>query len=345
MSRSADALAGVRPIHTRSLDVEVRAAEAGACLWAIRGELVDLRKAGFFPIAADLQTAGLLHHMRVSAHFDARSRTLREISAEQPVVAFEPSELSEGDHCRAPVSRLGALAGVALTPGWDARLLDAIGGPRGCSHVLSLARLAGATLAWLVDGPAAPAAAEWRAGERLFHRSLCFDGAEAGADAIALDFQLSDLHFAAAPSLARPLARLAAQNEVRGRALLGRDDLDLRELRAAVRQRGPHDLETAGWRDASPQLQRLPGDSVTRGLRRRVLESLPGEAPGSPLAAALLDLAPAALQCLGSDCDPWAARAAGNPSLVVAGGAADSCWMWRADGPLARARDRERQRG
>jgi hypothetical protein len=110
----------------------------------------------------------------------------------------------------------------------------------------------------------------------------------------------------------------------------------------AVRQRGPDELESALWQDAGAPLPALLGESVSRGLRRRALPCLPGQAPGAPLPAALGDLPPAALQCVGSDCDPWAAPAASDPSLVVAGGLVDSCWMWRTDGPLARARERDR---
>ena len=60
-----DPLVAVRPIHTRTLDVEV--CDSGDGAWAARGELVDLRKSGFVPVAGDLQMSGLLHHMRVRA--------------------------------------------------------------------------------------------------------------------------------------------------------------------------------------------------------------------------------------------------------------------------------------
>ncbi len=40
-----DPLAGARPIHTRTLDVEVSETSDG--VWSARGELVDLRKSGF----------------------------------------------------------------------------------------------------------------------------------------------------------------------------------------------------------------------------------------------------------------------------------------------------------
>ena len=342
MSHSPDPLVGARPIHTRSLDVEVRAGDRGSSIWEARGELVDLRKGGFVPVAADLQTAGLLHHMRVAAQFDADRRTLVDVSAEQPAVAFEASRLSEGESCRDPVARLGALAGVELATGWDHSLLDAIGGPRGCSHVLALARLVGATLAWLTsEAGVQNTAADWRPGERIFHRSLCFDCTDRGEEGFALQVQLIDLHFKPTPEVVRPMERFERQTDVRGQALVGRGDLALHELQLARRERGLANLERARWEDVGATLAQLQGVPVARGMRRRVLEALPDEAPGAPLVAALLDLAPAVLQCLASDCEPWPARAAGDTSLVVSGGLPDSCWMWRGEGALARARARE----
>ncbi len=337
---ASDPLAGRRPIHTRTLDVELRAAAGTGRILAC-GELLDVRKGGFVPIAADVQTAGLLHRMRVHALVDTRTWTLREISAEQPVVAFEASRLSEGESCRDPVARLQALVGTELGAAHDGSVLDAIGGPRGCSHVLATARLLLSSLAWLAGGPALSAQTGWREGERIFHRSLSYDGAEDGDDGLAVTLQLTDLHLAPRAEVVRPMERLAHQSEVRGRVRIGRRDLALRQLELAQRERGPEELESAGWRDAAAGLAGLAGASVARGMRRRILEALPDPAPGAPLAAALLDLTPAVLQCMASDCDHWPVVAAADPSLVISGGPPDSCWMWRREGALGRARARE----
>jgi hypothetical protein len=132
-----DPLAGVRPIHSRTLDVEV--CDTGDGAWVARGELVDLRKSGFAPVAGDLQMSGLLHHMRVHARIDPHTGILEEIDAEQPVVAFESSSLSCGESCRDPVDRIRALAGSTVASGFARHLNETIGGPRGCTHVLTLA--------------------------------------------------------------------------------------------------------------------------------------------------------------------------------------------------------------
>ena len=50
---------------------------------------------------------------------------------------------------------------------------------------------------------------------------------------------------------------------------------------------------------------------------------------------------PAVLQCVASDCDYWPPLAAADPSLVVSAGLPDTCWMWRAESALTRAKARD----
>jgi hypothetical protein len=346
---SGDPLAGARSLHTRTFDLDVRAALDAPELWQARGELLDLRKGGVIPIAADLQTAGLLHQMRVSARFDPRSRVLLAFEAEQPTVAFEASALSEGECCRDPVGRLGALAGGVLEASielnaqsdWEADLLDAIGGPRGCSHVLALARLVGWTLCWLADDADATRES-WRPGERVFQRALSYDGSQHGDEELRVELQLTDVCCAPAPPITRPLLRLARQCEVRGHALVGRSDLVLRDLRMAQRERGPTAREVDGWTDITPP--GLVGHEVVRGMRRRVLESFSSKAPGAPPEAALLDLTPAVFQFCASDIDRWPTGSVDDASVVVSAGPPDSCFIWRSDGALTRAREREHEK-
>lgn len=338
-----DPLAAERPIHTRTLEVEVCEARDGD--WEARGGLVDLRKSGFVPVAGDLQVSGLLHHMRLRASFDSETGTLKQIAAEQPAVAFEPSSLSRGESCRDPIGRIQALEGTNVTGTWGERLNDAIAGPRGCTHILTLARLLGATLAYLLARERAQQAARHRPGERIFHRSMSFDGQQRGDGQLELVFQLSDLHFAPADEIARPMARFAEQVEIRGVARIELPDLTLRALRVAQRRRGPDDLESATWVSLQEEVSTFVGEPVARGMRRRVLERFAGVAEGTPLVAALLDLAPSVFQCMASLAEQSAARAACDPSVFFSGGQTDSCYMWRKEGALDLARERERARG
>lgn len=331
-------LDGERPIHTRNFDVAVRAAtpdsEGSPGHWDARGELVDLRKGGFVPIAADLQTGGLLHHMQVRAGVDPRADRLTEVSAEQRRVAFEASTLSCGESCRDPVDRIAEIGGAPVAD-VDGRLLEAIGGPRGCTHLLALSRHVGATLVELALPAQRPAPSGWRAGERLFYRTVVYDAAERGDDAFAVHFQLMDIAYVPTVEIPLPLERFGRQTEVRGRAIVSSADLALRDLALSRRDRDRNEIGAAAWTDLGPRWGPLLGHPVARGWRRRVLAS--GGRAGEPVTAALLDLAGAVLQCIASCTEHWPAQAVASPSVVVSGGPPDSCYMWRADGVLGRA--------
>jgi hypothetical protein len=327
-----------RPLHARTLQVTL--ALAGDARWEARGVLLDVRKSGVVPVAGDLQTAGLLHHMEVRARIDPGARRIECMQAEQPAVAFEPSPLSQGDSCRGAVRHIEALAGASLDADYNRRLGEAIGGPRGCSHVLALARLVGATAAQLL---ASARPEGFAPGDRLLHRSLCLDGLESDGDELQVSLQLGDLYFAPAPPIARPMERFGAHRELRVRARLGLGDLVVRELRVLDRERRPPALDAAAWIDRSADVAGLVGCPAARGLGTRVLEQLDGRPELAPLCDALLQLAPGVMQCTSSRSETWPGLALLDPTLIYSGGATDSCYMWRRDGPLARVRRRERR--
>src|SRR5438105_2234674 len=113
--------------------------------------------------------------------------------------------------------RLDALAGTRLDDGWARRLGDAIGGARGCSHLLTLGHLLGSSAAWaLARERALHGAAPARpAGQRVFRRDVVIDGHESAAAGLQLTAQTTDLHFAPAGAVVRPMERFAEQLEVR----------------------------------------------------------------------------------------------------------------------------------
>jgi len=330
-----------RPLHSRTLDVEATQRAEGA--WELRAEIVDLRKAGFVAIAGDLQPAGLLHHMQITARVDPASARIEAIRAAQPRVAFEASALSRGESCRDPVGAIGALAGTALDADFGRRLQAAIGGPRGCSHLLALARFLGASLGASLRfqreraGGALPPR---RQGERIFFRTLALDGSELDAGQLGLALQLTEIQCAPSPGLARPVERLARLTELRAQAALAGPGLELASLRLAERQRGSDALERAEW-SALPAAAPLVGASALAQLPPRVLAALAPRAAGDPAVDALLQLGPAALQCLSSRTERYPALAAQSPTRMVCGAAADSCYMWRRGGALDRARREE----
>ena len=74
------------PLHSRALSVELRQSEGVAL--EFRGQLLDLRKRGFVPVAGDLQAAGVVHDMRISGTLDPLTGTIESLEAAQPMVAF-----------------------------------------------------------------------------------------------------------------------------------------------------------------------------------------------------------------------------------------------------------------
>jgi hypothetical protein len=329
------------PLHTRALAVSLVARPDGKL--DVEGRILDLRKRGFVPVAGDLQGSGIIHDMRLAGVIDPATALLERLTAEQRSVAFEPSAVTGGESCRDPIDRIAALAGTRLDAGWARRLAAEIGGPRGCSHLLTLGHLLGATAAWALERERAlhgPAAAR-PPGQRLFRRDLVIDGHEPGEGRVELTAQLSDLHFAPAGPRALPMDRFAEQLEVRLAAAVEFATGRVVRLAAAERRRGREDLEHAAWRDRTPSATWLVGKRLGAGITAELLARL-GEAPADrPLLDALLNLAPALVQCAAAMSEVWPLAAQANPSLVGMGGLPDSCWMWRREGALARARKAE----
>jgi len=322
------------PLHTRSLSVTLREGADGAVEFA--AYVLDLRKRGFAPVGGDLQGTGIIHHMRLDGALDRAAGHIVRIDAQMPTVAFEASAASAGESCRDHIGRVAQLAGLGLDDGAAKRLGAEIGGPRGCSHILTLAQLAVPSARWGLgeDARLHGSAPARRHGERLFRRDVTVDGYETEPGEIVLTLQLNDLHLAPAPALARPMDRLGAQREITARAALNMRELSLRDLIVGERVRTPATLSDAPWLDRSADVASLAGASLRAGISARILATL----PASPLRDALLQLAPAMIQCFAA-LDFWTMFPDGGAAAAT-GGQPDSCWMWRRDGALGRERVR-----
>jgi hypothetical protein len=325
------------PLHTRALSLELRQRADGAL--GAAGVLLDLRKRSFVPVAGDLQAAGVLHHMQIAAVLDPATLELLSIEVAQPSVAFEPSAVTAGESCRDPAPRLQALVGARLDDGFARRLGSEIGGTRGCTHVLTLAQLLGATLPWVRDWEAGqPAAAPARApGERIFRRDLVIDGAR-GERGLALAAQLQDLHLRPAPPVAFPSDRFAGQLELRLLAEIDGAHFALASARGAERWRARGELERAAWRPLDAELAGLPGLSLRPGVTAELVRRFAERPAQRPLLALLLNLTPAFYQCLACSEEDRALEPLRRPSLVGLSGTPDSCYMWRRGGALDRRR-------
>jgi hypothetical protein len=323
------------PLHTRALSVQlVRRADG---LVDAVGSVLDLRKRGFVPVGGDLQSAGVVHDMRLVTVIDPSTRRIVDAFAEQPAVAFEPSAATLGESCRDPIDAATALAGAAIDGGWPERVGDALGGPRGCFHVFTLAHFLGATAAWALDRERARFAGTMRpAGQRIFRRDLVVDGAQQADDTLAIAAQLTDLHFSAADGVVRSMDRLGENLEARLLVSLRPPSFAIAEPHVAERRRDAASLDVP-WRERPDFAAHLDGLSLLRGATATLLGRVGDAGDDRPLLDASLMLAPALIQIFAAVAD-WAGRASRERWLLGMGGQADSCWMWRRDGALARLR-------
>lgn len=324
------------PLHTRALSLTLRAAAAPEVAFA--GYLLDLRKRGFAPVGGDLQVPGIIHHMRLAGRIDREAGRVTAIEADMPTVAFEASPATGGDSCRDQIGRVAGLAGLAIDQSWAPGLGAAIGGTRGCSHILTLAHLIGPTARWALAEEArlfagAPAR---RPEERLFRRDVTVDGYELEPGELVFTLQLNDLHFAPAPALAQPMDRFGRQREIVVRATLTMATYALTSVEVRERVRGAADVRRAGWTDRSAVVAPLVGASLRSGITARILGLLPDPQVDAPLRDALLQLAPGLVQCFAA-VDFWALFA-DERAVLQTGAMPDSCWMWRAEGALQRGR-------
>jgi len=324
------------PLHSRALSLTL-SRRVDARLDA-RAVLVDLRKRGVVPVGGDLGTPGIVHHMQLDAVVDVRQRRLSEFSARQPVVAFESSALTGGESCRDPIVRLLELDGAAVDGEINRRLSAGLGGARGCSHILTLAQVLTAATAWVFDsGTVAFDHPDWRPGERLFRRDIALDGSRRDDGDLDLAAQLTDVSFAPAPVVARPMDRFAVLDEVRVHAPVTLDGISFGRLAAAKRRRTRATLEDLSWSDCSAHLSGMEGVSVFRGVSAALMAQLPG-VEDRQLLDALLMVAPTFIQVCGAISDAWPAVAAAADSILGMGGMPDSCFMWRRGGAVDRLR-------
>lgn len=323
--------------------------------WAARGDIIDLRKCSFVPMMSDLQPAGIIHHMTIELRFDPEARRIESLEVSQPHIAIEASEASGGECCRDPAPRLQALVGEVLDGGFAGRLAAEFGGPRGCSHLLTLFQLMASALPCAADDEEALQRAHDAprpTGDRLFQRSVFMDGHETPEGEVDLGVQLVDFHMRPPQLVATSLDRLAAQRDARVYARIATQTLAISELRASVRRRSGDNLATARWHDRSSELAALVGPPIIPGLARRIFGAL-GQTPEDRLLTdAMLQLAPGYIQVLATLMERWftgqSAESDEDPlsqestevSVGAIGGLPNSCYMWRDGGRLGALRGR-----
>lgn len=332
-----------QPLHSRMLSVTLTQRADGRL--DVLGEILDLRKRGFVPVAGDLQPSGIVHQMQLRGVVEPGSARLEALCAAQPVVAFEPSASTRGESCRDPIEGIQALVGCCLDRDAVKRWLEVAGGPRGCSHVSTLVQLLASTLAWALACDRAAGHGPRRVGERVFRRDLVIDGCAVDGDDLELSLQLTDLLFAPSPALARPIERLGAELEIRALALVSIAGMQLARIAAGERRRTRDDFALARWQDRSGALAPLVGQKLASGVSGALLRCLGDDPEARPLLDVLLNLTPGLHQCLAVLSERWSIAALGNESAIGMGGLPDSCFMWRRGGALDLVREEGKRAG
>jgi len=334
------------PLHTRSLTVSVK--RVSESLWRARGDVIDLRKNGFVPSNYDLQPSGIIHMMSIDLDFDPDTLTIEEIEVDQPFVAVEPSELTKGECCRDPAPRLLDLSGEQLDHGFAKKLGIQFGGALGCSHLLTLFQLMASTVPRAVELELARSEREQSVatiGERFFRRSVFVDGHERSQKLTDVSVQLAD-------TLTRPLLadsrvteRLALSHEVKTFASIDRKRFIIERLEVRERERTYETVGSAQWVDHGDLVSSLVGERIIPGMAGRVFKLLGGDPRNRPILDNLLMFAPGFIQIIAALMDEYFEKrerssspgATEKPAVASLGGNADSCYMWRSDGPIQRA--------
>lgn len=340
-------LAG-QPLHTRSLLIELtRSADGGL---DVQGHVIDLRKASFVPMVDELHSAGVIHDMTLGLRVDPATREILGLEVNQRRVAVEPSEKTGGESCRDVQPRLQEFVGYAFDAELPGVLQRIFGGPRGCTHLLTLLHLMASGLPPALDIEATQAPR--RPGELIFRRSVFVDGHEPEEGRLHLAVQLMDLHTAPADT-AEGLELLALQHEARVLADVDLSNLQVVDIAAIERDRSYATMAEALWRDEAGKVAGLVGRPIMPGFGSEARRQLGGDPHSRQLLDALVQLAPGLVQCTPALADRMlqnlarrraqGAEPSGEgqlPGFMSTGGGMNACYMWREGSPLLQIRGR-----
>jgi hypothetical protein len=338
------------PLHTRALSIAI--SRDSNSLWYARGDIIDLRKNGFVPSSYDIQPSGIIHSMNIELRFDPESLRIEDIAVDQPFIAIDPSEATEGECCRDPAPRLLDFQGDSLDTGFTKRLGAHFGGALGCSHLLTLFQLMASMIPHAVALENERSAREGNAsrpGEKFFRRSVFIDGHLRDDNRIDVAVQLADTHSRPLPPNEPFTKRLESSHEWKVLATIERKRFQIESISAAERKRTFETLVSAEWIPHNDIIAPLAMTPVVPGLAGRIFRIFETGGPLQPLRDTFLQLAPGFIQIVAALMDDYfkerarAENAAEAPKAEVAslGGNTDSCYMWRQGSAINKAWTRD----
>ncbi len=323
------------PVHTRAQSALVRRRDDGKL--EAQGSLLDLRTRGFLPIGGSMQGMGIIHHMELGWVVDPAG-TIERWTPAQPTVAFEASPETAGESCRDPIARMAALgATTSLGRGLSQAVRDRIGGPLGCSHLVTLALFMDAALRAglavrgdVTSGPSGP----------LFRRDLVFDGHEREGGRVDVAVRLADLHWNDRGPQALAPERFALHHEIVSVVTADLWPGTLVAARGAERRRTTDRFAGEPWTDRAPLLASLVGMGLARGAMSELASRLGDGDDAAPWRDAFAMLPPALVQCRAAHPDGWQDKVRTTPRHPGLTALPDSCYMWRRGGALEQIRER-----
>jgi len=283
-------------LHQRTVSIEAhRFGRAGL---SVHAELRDVRRVDMPQYLGVSHPAGVVHHMALDLEIDA-DLVVTASKAWMGSVPFEHGPVTNGEGCRDIVPSYLKLVGTRIDERYAARVMEMVGGPSGCFHILSLAQC----LPLAVLSARESDGADFRRHLRI--RAVADDRLRLGMSG-ALHDEAGSVHVREA------------------------------ELSIWLGVPGFRIVEAAGHVDgaAAPSVARFAEISITKGFTAAALERIAGSEGERELAALVIAVTPVVPQASGALAgllkltpDQKLRERAGNPQ-------ADSCHMWRRGGPL-----------
>lgn len=326
------------PVHTRALSATMSLADDGAV--HVAGSLLDLRTRGFLPVGGSMQGMGIIHQMELAWVVDPSTLIVRSFEPAQPTVAFEATVETEGESCRQPMDAVRALAGTRLGEGFARTLRESIGGALGCSHILTLAFfLDGAVRAGLArDRATSPDRWTSTAAGMITRRDVVFDAHEVDDGHLQVVMRFGDLDWNDAPPTSLAPVRFRRHHELAATVDVDLWPGEVRGAAGAERERTAACFTESEWADRGDMLGTLAGMGLARGAAGEIMRRIGDDPAAAPWRDALLQFAPALVQCRAAHPDAWHDKVRRTPKHPGLTAIPDSCWMWRRGGALERIR-------
>ncbi|SDP07556.1 DUF2889 domain-containing protein [Desulforhopalus singaporensis] len=115
-------------IHNRNMDISTYTWDAEHIL--LVGEFKEGQHVDYTNHLGEKITAGVYHHMKIELIVNISTMVIADVFVSMPQVPHEA--------CRAMVTSLNPIKGMAIVKGFSSRVSKLVGGSKGCTHLVSL---------------------------------------------------------------------------------------------------------------------------------------------------------------------------------------------------------------